>query len=134
MIQHKTKINEEGMETALPIDNIDVSCFLHQGTIIEPEVNCNSAFLLENLPLISTEIRRNLHWIPPEESIYLVMDNAGGHGTQEAIEEYTRRLFCSPEVNAFDLGIWMSIQSHIKRRHWDRCRDPDSLAISIEEA
>ncbi len=74
------------------------------------------------------------------------MDNARGHGTQEAIEEYTRRLLeefnivvirqsvRSPEVNALDLGIWMSVQSHVERRHRDRCRDPDSLAISIKEA
>jgi hypothetical protein len=74
------------------------------------------------------------------------MDNAGGHGTQEAIEEYTRRLLeefnivvirqsaCSPEVNALDLGTWMSVQSHVESRHRDRCREPDSLAISVEEA
>jgi hypothetical protein len=48
------------------------------------------------------------------------MDNAGGHGTPGAREEYTKRLkddlniviiqqsACSPEVNALDLGIWMS--------------------------
>ncbi len=74
------------------------------------------------------------------------MDNAGGRGTQDAIEEYTRRLLqefniviirqsvCSPEVDALDLGVWMSVQSHAKRRHRGRCRDPYLLAISIEEA
>jgi len=74
------------------------------------------------------------------------MDNAGGHGTQEAREEYTRRLLeefniviiqqsaRSPEVNALDLGIWMSVQSHVENRHRDRCRDPDSLAATVREA
>ncbi len=33
-----------------------------------------------------------MHWIPPEQEIYLVMDNAGGHGTEEAVDEYTRVL------------------------------------------
>jgi hypothetical protein len=28
----------------------------------------------------------------------------------------------------------MSVQSHVESRHRDRCRDPDSLAISVEEA
>ncbi len=144
-IQYKTKINEHGMETPLTIDDIELSCYLHQGTTVEREITCNSPFMLENLPLIAAEMRQKLHWIPPEESVYLVMDNAGGHGTQEAIEEYPRRLLeefniivlrqsaRSPEVNALDLGIWMSVQSHVKSRHRDRCRDPDSLAISVEE-
>ncbi len=56
-------------------------------------------------------------WVPWTELIYQVMDNAGGHGTQEAIEEYTRRALvefnvviiwqsvCSPEANALDLDI-----------------------------
>ncbi len=75
-----------------------------------------------------------------------MMDNAGGHGTGEAREEYTRRLLedynvkimqqsaCSPEVNALDLGIWMSVQSAVERRHRERRRDPDGLAISVQEA
>jgi hypothetical protein len=57
------------------------------------------------------------------------MDNAGAHGTREAREEYTRQLLedfnieiiqqsaCSPEVNALDLGIWMSVQSAVECRH-----------------
>ncbi len=84
------------------------------------KVNCNSAFMLRILPQIAAEKRQQLHWIPHKEPIYLVMDNAGGHGTQEARAEYTRRLrddfniviiqqsVHSPEVNALDLGIWMS--------------------------
>jgi hypothetical protein len=50
------------------------------------------------------------------------MDNAGGHMTREAREEYTIQLLenynieiiqqsaCSIEVNALDLGIWTSVQ------------------------
>ncbi len=76
--------------------------------------------MLQILPQLAAEMRQQLHWIPHEEPIYLVMDNAGGHGTQEARAEYTRRLrddfniviiqqsVRSPEVNALDLGIWMS--------------------------
>jgi hypothetical protein len=102
--------------------------------------------LIENIPLIAADIHQKPHWVPPKESIYLIMDNAGGRGTQDAIEEYTRRLLqefniviirqsvCSPEVDALDLGVWMSVQSHAKRRHRGRCRDPYLLAISIEEA
>jgi hypothetical protein len=48
--------------------------------------------MLENIPTVGAEIRRSMHWIPPEQEIYLVMDNAGGHGTEEAVDEYTRIL------------------------------------------
>jgi hypothetical protein len=75
----KHKLRRDGTE--LTIDNIDLSCFLCQGNISEREVNCNSAFMLENLPLIATEICQTLQWGSPEESMFLVMDNAGGHGT-----------------------------------------------------
>ena len=74
------------------------------------------------------------------------MDNAGGHGTQEARDEYTRRLrddfniviiqqsARSPEVNALDLGIWMSVQSAVERSHRNRRRDPNGLAATVKEA
>jgi hypothetical protein len=74
------------------------------------------------------------------------MDNAGGHGMQEALDEYTRRLrddfnlviiqqsAHSPEVNALDLGIWMSIQSAVERSHQNRRTDPDGLAATVKEA
>ncbi len=85
--------------------------------------------MLENIPTISAEIRRSMHWIPPEQEIYLVMDNAGGHGAEEAVDECTRVLNeqyniiilhqapRSPEMNALDLGLWMSLQSHVKKLH-----------------
>ena len=60
--------------------------------------------------------------MPQEEPIYLVMDNAGGHGTVDAKVQYTEALQGhnvtivwqaprSPETNMLDLGIWMSIQA-----------------------
>jgi hypothetical protein len=62
--------------------------------------------MLRTLPVIATAIREKMPWIA-----------AGGHGTIEAREEYTRQLRAnysliiiqqsvhSPEVNALDLGI-----------------------------
>ncbi len=74
------------------------------------------------------------------------MDNAGGHGTRDAIDQYTRQLqrdyniiiifqsSCSPDVNALDIGIWMSVQSSVERKHRNRRRDPDALAETVREA
>jgi hypothetical protein len=62
------------------------------------------------------------HWIPRNEIVYLVMDNAGGHGMNDATTCYTQLLWDefrvkliwqvprSPETNMLDLSIWMSIQ------------------------
>ncbi len=44
------------------------------------------------MPLIGVAIRQQMPFVPQDETIYLVMDNAGGHGTEEAIGQYTRRL------------------------------------------
>jgi hypothetical protein len=44
------------------------------------------------MPEIAEEIQQNLYWFPPQETVYLVMDNAGGHGTREAREAYTTQL------------------------------------------
>jgi len=88
--------------------------------------------MLQILPEIAQEIRQSLHWIPSQERVYLMMDDARGHGTREAREEYTRQLLenfnieiiqqsaRSPEVNALDLIIWMSIQFRAERRHLEQ--------------
>jgi len=74
-------------------------------------------------------------WKPQETLIFLVLDNAGGHGTRATIEEYTRMVreennviikfqpACSPEISALDLGIWMSLQSEVECRHRNGRRD-----------
>ena len=113
---------------------------------MEEEVTCNSQFMLETMPTIGAQIRQQMPWIPMQTPIYLILDNAGGHGTIAARNEYTRRLRneynivikfqppCSPEVNALDLGVWMSVQAAVEERHRDRRRDPDGLAETVQEA
>jgi len=91
-IEGKTFINEEGHQQQLTINFIELSCLLPQGTVVEREVNCDSAFMLVTLPPIATEIHEKMPWVPREQPIYLVMDNTGGHVTRAAREEYTMRL------------------------------------------
>ncbi len=42
-------------------------------------------YMLWFMPLIGMAIRDKMPWVPQDKTIYLVMDNAGGHGTEEAI-------------------------------------------------
>ncbi len=70
---------------------------------------------------IGPKIRQKMPWEPQKQPIYLIMDNAGGYGTREAVDQYTKTLWlqfniiikqqpaCSPELNALDLGTWMSL-------------------------
>ena len=61
--------------------------------------------------------------------MHLIMDNAGGHGTKDAIDEcvlalkndhnviVTHRIPRSPETNLLDLGVWFSLQSAVEKNH-----------------
>ncbi len=83
--------------------------------------------MLRILPLIAAEMRQQLHWIPREEPIYLRLRD---DFSIVIIQQSAR----SPEVNALDLGIWMSVQSTVERSHRNRRRDPDGLAATVKEA
>jgi hypothetical protein len=136
----------EGNQRALTIDDVTISCFYPRGSIIKEEVTCNSRFMLETMPTIGAKICRNMPWVPHEQPIYLIMDNAGGHGTREAVGRYTRALrnqfnviikqrpARSPELNALDLGIWMSLQSAVEKMHRNARRDAEVLTITVQEA
>jgi hypothetical protein len=74
------------------------------------------------------------------------MDNAGGHGTKVAIEEYTQNLRenfnivivhqppRSPDTNVLDLGLWNAIQSRVDETHRTRTIQAESLAESTKTA
>ena len=100
---------------------------------------------MEIIPRIGQQLRLQFHWVPAHKPIYLVMDNAGGHGTNDAKASYADILLASnvyiiwqpprsPELNMLDLGIWMSIQSAVTKQHF-LCRNHvDALAKSVVSA
>ena len=107
----------------------------HQyGDSHEVDCSCDSKYMLSAMDRIGKAIRNAYHWVSRDQSCYIVMDNAGGHGTKEAINEYTHHLHNeynikiiwqiprSPYTNVLDLGVWMSIQARVERRHFlKRC-------------
>ena len=50
----------------------------------------NLTDVTELTPRVGKAIREAYHWINPADPCYLVMDNAGGHGTKDCINEYTQ--------------------------------------------
>jgi hypothetical protein len=79
------------------------------------------------------------------EVVYLYMDNAGGHGTEEAIKEYTKILHDvfriekmhqvprSPETNTLDLGIWCCLQWAVDALMKGRQGDIEALHQGVME-
>ena len=94
---------------------------------------------------VAKKMREAYHWLDEDDIIYLVMDNAGGHGTDKCVDEYTKKLrdehnivivqqvARSPETNVLDLGIWMSLQSAVEKKHKGRCCNPDVLNKTVME-
>jgi hypothetical protein len=74
------------------------------------------------------------------------MDNAGGHRTDKATDEYVNLLKVefniivlwqvpnSPETNMLDLGAWMTIQNVVEKLHRQRPMNNDALTDSVFEA
>jgi hypothetical protein len=112
----------------------------------EVDVSCDSNFMEETMPQVGKAIRDAYSWVDSDIPIYLYLDNAGGHGTDAAIERYVNLLendynvICvhqhprSPETNMLDLGVWMALQNVVERLHYKKRHSPDALARSVNNA
>ena len=90
-----------------------------EGDKREVDISCDSTFMKEVMPEVGKAIREAYHWVLPQIPIFLYLDNAGGHGTQEVVDAYIKALEvdnnvmcvhqrpCSPATNILDLGVWM---------------------------
>jgi hypothetical protein len=147
-LENKRLWQQDGLEQELTIADFDLFLRLPAGIVITEDINCDSNYTLQVTPLISAAICQQMPFEPQDETIYLVMDNAGGHGTEEATGEYTVCLqddyhveiifqaAQSPEVNALDFGLWMSIQSWVQKQQFQfhKMTIADALTVSVKEA
>lgn len=105
----------------MTIDDIKLQVRYKEGDEIEEDITCDSEYMLSVMDRVGEALRKKFWWVRKCEWIYLVMDNAGGHGTKEAWENFTndlamkwkvkiiRQCSRSSETNVLDLGIWLSI-------------------------
>ena len=75
----------------------------------------------EVMPKVGKAIRDAYHWVAFEHPVFLYLDNAGGHGTQDIVDEYVKDLVdkynaicihqrpCLSATNMLDLGVWMAL-------------------------
>ena len=84
------RIDENGQAVPISLDN-DVQLFvsMKQGEEVDKDCPCNSAFMEKVMPKVAHEMHRAYHWTPETDKLYLVMDNAGGHGTDDSKSRYT---------------------------------------------
>ena len=73
------------------------------------------------------------------------MDNAGGHGTNDAIKKYQANLLDkynieiifqvprSPYTNVLDLGVWSALQAAVERQHYLKRCTTNALVNSVME-
>ena len=110
------------------------------------DASCNSNFMISQVRNIGKSIREKYHWVPFDTPIIMVLDNAGGHGTNDSKKRFMRILknkynvLCqwqvpnSPDTNMLDLGAWASVQAQVEERHRKLVMRPDVLANSVEYA
>jgi uncharacterized protein (DUF2267 family) len=139
--------NNGGVQEATPVtlDDITLQVRYKLGDEIEEDISCDSDFMLKVMDRVGKALRKAFYWVRRHEEIYLVMDNAGGHGTAEAWETFTtnletkyniqiiRQVPRSPETNVLDLGIWLSIQAAVEKRMHMRRGDKEALANAVIE-
>ena len=136
----------EGNQVEVTMDDLQLFVQHERGDVVDEDVTCDSKFMEEKIPIIGEKLRAAYHWVPATQKIFLFMDNAGGHGTDVAIANYTGKLLDdfnvevvwqvprSPETNMLDLGVWMSVQAAVTRVHHMRRCHHDALAQSVEDA
>ena len=127
------------------ISNIMLKVRYQEGDIIEKDCSCDSSYMLSAMIRVGKAIREKFHWVPMHEKVYLFIDGAGGHGTNEAINEYDKNLMIdfniklvfqvprTPYSNVLDLGIWCGLQAAVEKTHYMRCCAVEALVRSVYE-
>ena len=119
--------------------NPQLAAKYEKGEEREVDCSCDSDFMMSVMDDVGKSIREAYSRVPPEDVIYLGMDNAGGHGKKDIIKEYEQLLKNkyniiilwqqprTPESNMLDLGIWMHLQSLVEEKHFGRRVHAESL-------
>ena len=117
-----------------------------EGDKREVDVSCDSTFMKEVMPEVGKAIRAAYHWVLPRIPIFLYLDNAGGHGTQEVVDAYVKLLevdynvICvhqrprSPATNILDLGVWMYFQCVVEKEHFRLRKELKALCRTVDRA
>ena len=141
----RTETDKSVPTRKVTIQDVNVQVRNRVGDEVQEDCTCDSEYMLTAMKDVGESIRSAYHWIPVTQKCYLVMDNAGGHGTSRAIIQYTDMLVNkynieiifqiprSPYTNVLDLGVWMSIQSIVERRHYLKRATSKALVNTVND-
>lgn len=143
LLKNKTIRDKSGNARQLTLQDLTLHRFIIKGTTFVQDTMCDSKCMLDHIHKIGMAIRNSYLWVKMEVPIFLVMDNAGGHETNDAKREYKQILLDKhniiidwqipnlPETNMLDLGIWMTVQSSVEYIHKNLVMKNDILAESV---
>ena len=145
-IKEKTSVASKATTRNLTIQDLELVVVKNPDDEYEQDCSCDSTFMLGIMEEIGDAIRSYYWFLPFFISIYLMIDNAGGHGTNKAKKEYEKLLRekynvilvfqipNSPETNLLDLGVWRSLQSLVEKLSFRDRYDPDVLSQTVFRA
>lgn len=146
LVHDRVKKTLRGNTRPLTIDDLKLTVLYKKDDEVEVDCSCDSNFMLSKMREVGQAIRKYFFWVRRDQPIYLVIDNAGGHGTNEAIAEYKtflkdefniilkHQVPNSPETNILDLGLWMAIQAYTERLSYRERQDVNVLADAVRRA
>ena len=88
----KEMIGAQRTTRELTIQDLDLFVRIKRGDEVEVDCSCDSSFMLSVMKDVGESVCNYFFWIPRKNgrlllTVYLVIDNAGGHGTNKAIQE-----------------------------------------------
>ena len=95
---------------ALTIDDLDLSVYIKKGDEVEEDCSCDSTFMLATMDEVGRDIRSYFFWVPVTTVIYLIIDIAGGHGKNDAIDNTMSYYFECSKCNCY-----IKFLTHLKR-------------------
>ena len=128
----------------LTLDDLHLRVNAPKGKFVEQDITCDSKYMLMNIRDIGQAICDAHSFLPNDHPIYLLMDNAGGHGRTEVKKQYEEILLeeynviinwqvpNSPELNLLDLGMWMALQSYVELIHQGKVMQSNELANLVK--
>eukprot|EP00797_Seminavis_robusta_P036758 Sro94_g048770.2 (261) ;mRNA; f:2271-3053 len=153
MEEHETVLGHTRRKVAggplveLKIADIELRSMRRKGDWYEKDTTCDSEWMKVHMLEMGKAIREAYWWVADSQEIELVMENAGGHGTKDCIEEYEKALKekfnvkvihqvpRSPETNLLDLGIWCGLQHYVETVHRKKTKtSTDALARTVINA
>ena len=147
IIGKKFRPSEDSDELELTMDDLQLFVEYKKGDEMIEDISCDSEYMLDVLPRMAKAIRKKFEkYVPPNKLIYLQMDNAGGHGTNDAKQRYADLLLKdfnikivwqpprSPELNLLDLGVWRTLQSRTEKVAYELRNTKDAIWTAANEA